>query len=445
MDSIVSDIVVLLLLIVANGLFALAEVGIVASRKARLQQRQQEGDYKATIALELAESPNRFLSTVQIGITLIGIFAGAFGGATLAEKLTPLLASLPFLSSHAASVSLGLVVLLITYLSLIIGELVPKRIGLHSPERIATMVALPMRWLSQLAGPIVTVLSISTDAILHLFGLRESEDPPVTEEEIKVMIDKGTAAGVFADVERTMVGRIFRFGDRTVSSLMTRRPDIVWLDLEDSLEENLHKVLASVYSRLPICRGGLDHVIGIVRAKDLLNQHLSGQGFDLEAALHPAVVVHEALPAVQLLETLRTARTHIVLVIDEHGSIQGLVTLNDILGAIIGDLPSVDESDEPYAVQREDGSWLLDGLLPPEELKEIFQLSALPGEESGTYETLSGFVMMQMGRVPTVADHFQALGLRFEVVDMDGHRIDKILVTPLPPMEEDEEPITTGE
>lgn len=428
MGNLTIQVLIVLLLIIANGIFALSEAAIVASRKARLQQRAQEGDNNALIALTLAEDPNRFLSTVQIGITLIGIFAGAFGGATLAAGIAPYFADIPIIDAYADTISLSLVVILITYLSLIMGELAPKRIALQNPERIALLVAKPMHRLAGLAGPLVSLLSYSTDLLLRLMGIQTTTEPAVTEEEIKVMIEQGAESGVFAAAEQEMVERIFRFGDRTVGSLMTRRPDIVWLDLEDPLEKNLELLASRVYSRLPVCRGALDEVVGVVRAKDLLNQSVEGKPLDLLSALQPPVFVPETLPAIKLLERLRQARTHIVLVIDEHGSIEGLVTLNDILGALVGDLPAVDESDEPYAVQREDGSWFLDGMLPVDDIKALLEIDKLPDEETGNFQTLSGFVMMQMGRVPAVGDYFDAVNLRFEVADMDGYRIDKVLV-----------------
>ena len=428
MNNLSLEILLVLLLIVANGVFALSEAAIVAVRKARLQQRAQDGDRDAQIALDLAENPSRFLSTVQIGITLIGIVAGAFGGATISEKIAVYLAPLPYIGVYADSISFGLVVLVLTYLSLIIGELVPKNIALQNPEQIAMLVAAPMQRLSVIAGPFVTFLSYSTDFLLRLLVIQTNTEPSVTEEEIRVMIEQGTESGVFAAAEQDMVERIFRFGDRTVSSLMTRRPDIVWLDLEDPLAKNLDILSSRVYSRFPVCRGNLDEVIGVVRAKDLLSQHIEGKAIDLAGAVQPPVFVPATLPAIRLLERLRQERTHIVLVIDEHGSIEGLVTLNDILGAIVGDLPAVDESDEPYAVQREDGSWFLDGLLPIDDFKALLDLDKLPDEESGNFETLSGFVIMQMGRLPKVGEAFEAINLRFEVADMDGYRIDKVLV-----------------
>lgn len=428
MGSISAEIIFIFLLIIANGVFALAEVAIVASRKARLHQQAQKGDAKARAALDLVESPNRFLATVQIGITLVGIFAGAFGGATLSKSLATSLRSIPVLEPYADSLGLGIVVVSITYLSLVIGELVPKRIGMHSPERIASLVAVPMRALSSIASPIVSFLGFSTDSVLRLIGINTSEEPPVSEEEINVMIEQGLEAGVFVEAEQDIVQRVFRLGDRTVSSLLTRRPEVVWLDVEDSWENTALKLMNAVYSRLPVCRGDLDKVLGTVRAKDLLNQFLEGKQPDLTACLQEPVFVPETLPAFRLLESFKTYKTHFIFVIDEHGTIQGLVTLHDILGAIVGDLPSIDESDESYAVQREDGAWLLDGMLPIDEFKHIFGLDKLPDEKASNYQALSGFLMMQMGRIPATGDRFELDDLRFEVLDMDGHRVDQVLV-----------------
>ena len=431
MNSISRQTLIILLLIVVNGLFALAEVAVVASRKTRLKQLAKEGDSKAATALELAESPNRFLSTVQVGITLIGVLAGAFGGATLAEEIAVYLRTVPVLSGHADSVSLGLVVFAITYLSLVIGELVPKRIALHNPERIAALIATPMQWLSRLAAPIVAVLSCSTDAVLGLIGLRTSKEPLITEQEITGMIEQGALAGIFAPAEHTMVKRVFRLGDRTVGSLMTLRQDIMWIDLDDPLQDNLKKLSSSIYSRVPVCRGDLDNIVGILRAKDLLRQHLACTSPDIEGLMLEPVFVPESLPALKLLEKLKAERTHIVIVVDEYGTVKGLVTLNDILEAIVGALPSPDETDETYAVRREDGSWLLDGMLPMDEFKDLLGLGRLSEEKTGRFLTLSGYVLTKMGRIPKTGDRFDSAGLKFEIMDMDGNRIDRVLVSPL--------------
>jgi putative hemolysin len=428
MKGITTEIFLILLMVTANGIFAMAEIAIVSSRKARLQQRAAAGDAKAAVALEVASHPNRFLSTVQIGITLVGVLAGAFGGATLSKKIAASLHQVPMLAPYADSIGLGVVVVTIAYLSLVIGELVPKRIGLHSPERIASLVAGPMRSLSVVATPVVWFLSISTDLVLRVVGLRPNSDPPVTEEEIEGMIAQGTEAGVFAPAEQDIVGRVFKLGDRQVRSLMTRRPDIVWLDLNGSWEENRRKMTESAYSRFPVCRGGLDNVVGVVRAKDLLDECLTGQPVDIEASLRLPVFVPEVQSSFRLLETLKQQRTHIALAIDEHGSVEGLITLHDVLEALIGEMPLVDESDEPDAMQRADGSWLLDGLLSFDEFEDLLGLEKRWRANGDDYDTLAGFIMAQLGRIPTAGDAFEAAGLRFEVVDMDGQRVDKVLV-----------------
>lgn len=423
-----SELLFVFLLIIANGVFAMAEAAVVASRKARLQQAADRGNAKARAALDLAENPNRFLSTVQIGITLVGIFSGAFGGATLSKQVASWAANIPALAPYASAIGLVIVVAGITYFSLVIGELVPKRLALQSPEKIAMIVAGPMRLVSTIASPVVSFLSFSTDMVLRLCGVKASNEPSVTEEEIKVMVEQGTQAGVFHTQEQLMVERVFRLGDRNVNSLMTYRPDIVWLDLERPLDENRRLLASSAYSRLPVCRGDLNHIVGVARAKDLLAQYLDNGNIDLQSALQPPVFVPHTQSAFKLMETLRSHRTHIVFAVDEHGNLEGLVTLNDILEALVGDLPAVDESDESYAVQREDGSWLVDGLLAITEFKHLMKLDELPGEDSNDFHTLSGFVMTQLGRIPIVTDHFESAGLRFEVMDMDNHRVDKLLV-----------------
>jgi putative hemolysin len=382
--------------------------------------------------LELANDPNQFLSTVQIGITLVGILAGAFGGATLSTALASSLQALPIVAPYSRAISLALVVFGITYLSVIVGELVPKRLALNSPERIASMLAGPMRALSRLALPLVHLLGLSTDLVLRLLGITPSEEPPVTEEEIRALIKQGTQAGMIDEAERAMVERVFRLGDRRVSAVMTPRTEIVWLDRNAPPAEVRRKITESVHSRFVVAEGSLDHVLGVIQAKDLLVHALSDQSLHLTAALQQPLFVPESMRAMRVLELFKQSRTHVALVVDEYGSVQGLVTPNDILEAIVGDLPEAGELIEPLAVQREDGSWLLDGMLPIDELKEILQLGPMPGEDQGVYQTLAGFVMMQLGRIPVVADYFEWGGLRFEVMDMDGNRIDKVLAMPVP-------------
>ncbi|AFZ30527.1 protein of unknown function DUF21 [Gloeocapsa sp. PCC 7428] len=425
------EILIIFLLIVANGIFAMSEMAIVSSRKARLQQLANEGNAKARAALKLAESPNNFLSTVQVGITLIGILTGAFGGATIARTLAGYLQQIPGLAPYSQAIAFGIVVLIITYLSLILGELVPKRLALNNPERIAANIATPMRTIAAIVSPAVYFLSASTDFVLRLLGIGPSSEPLVTEEEIKVLIEQGTEAGTFEAAEQDMVERVFRLGDRPVSALMTPRPEIVWLDLEDSLEVNRHRIIDGGHSRFPVCQGGLDNVLGIVPVSDLLARCLSNQPLDLTVSLRQPVFVPESTRGLKVLEMFKQTGTHIALVVDEYGVIQGLVTLNDILIEIVGDVPSDDDQEEPQAVQREDGSWLLDGMLSIDEFFELFAIKEIPAEHRGSYQTLGGFVITHLGRIPTASDYFEWQGMRIEVVDMDGNRVDKVLAAPM--------------
>ncbi len=426
------DALIVVLLIFANGIFSMSEMALVSARKARLQQLVNQGNRKALVAMELADAPNRFLSTVQIGITLVGIFAGAFGGATISQHLVGVIAQIPLLAPYSEGLSLALVVMAITYLSLIVGELVPKRLALNAPEAIAVAVASPMRTLSGIASPVVHLLSYSTELVLRILNIRPSSEPQVTEEEVKLLIQQGTEAGTFETAEQEMLERVLHLGDRRVSSIMTPRPEIIWLDLEDTSEENRQQLLATNHSRFPVCRGSLDEVLGIVQVNELLSRCLLDQPFDLTAALQQPLYIPEGTKALKVLEFFKQSGMHLALVVDEYGVIQGLVTLNDVMEAIVGDLPDLREEDDPSAIQREDGSWLVDGTLSVERFKEMFGIQELPAEDRGNYHTLAGFVVSFLGHIPTAADHFSWGGFRFEVMDMDGNRVDKVLVMPEP-------------
>ncbi|MBD2597756.1 hypothetical protein BCD64_11850 [Nostoc sp. MBR 210] len=430
MSSITSEILIILVLIIANGIFSMSEMAVVSARKVRLQQLANQGDANARAALKLAESPNNFLSTVQVGISLIGILTGAFGGATIANRLAVYIKLIPVLAPYSEPVSFGIVVLIITYLSLIIGELVPKRLALNNPERIAAFVAIPMRALAAIASPAVHLLSASTELVLRILGITPSEEPQVTEEEIKILIEQGTEAGTFEEAEQDMVERVFRLGDRPVSSFMTPRPDIVWLDLEDTAEENRQKMTENGYSRYPVCQGGLDNVLGIIPVTDLLARSFRNEALDLTVGLRQPVFVPESTRGLKVLELFKQTITHMAIVVDEYGVIQGLVTLNDIMSEIVGDVPADLDEDEPQYVQREDGSWLLDGMLPVEKFFELFEMEEWD-DERGSYQTLGGFVITHLGRIPSAADHFEWEGMRVEVMDMDGNRVDKVLVVPM--------------
>ncbi|MTJ06678.1 hemolysin family protein [Anabaena sp. UHCC 0204] len=430
MSSISFEILTILVLILANGIFSMSEMAVVSARKVRLQQLANQGDVNANAALRLAESPNHFLSIVQVGITLINILNGVFGGATIAKRLEEYIKPIPTLANYSHAIAVGIVVLIITYLSLIVGELVPKRLALNNPERVAALVAIPMSALAKLASPIVYLLSASTDLVLRILGITPSTEPQVTEEEIKILIEQGTEAGTFEEAEQDMVERVFRLGDRPVTYLMTPRPDIVWLDLDDSSEENRYKMMESAYSRYPVCQEGLDNVLGIIPVTDLLARSLRNEPLDLTLGLRQPVFVPESTRGLKVLELFKQTVTHMALVVDEYGVIQGLVTLNDIMSEIVGDVPAEPGQDEPHAVQREDGSWLVDGMLGIEEFLELFGMEELETQERGNYQTLGGFVITHLGRIPTAADHFEWDGMRFEVMDMDGNRVDKVLVAP---------------
>jgi putative hemolysin len=425
------DVLILAGLFFLNGLFAMSEIAIVSSRKIRLQQAVEDGKASAKIALQLASEPGRFLSTVQVGITLIGIMSGAFGEAALSGKLATLLAQFPQVEPYARALATALVVMGITYFSLIIGELVPKRLALLTPEKIAMFMARPMNWLSTLTYPLVRVLSLSSDLVLWVLRAKKSDEPLVTEKEIKLMIEQGAEAGVFHKSEREMVSNVMRLDALRVGAIMTPRMDIFHLDVEDPIEENRRKLVDCPYSVVPVCRDGLDNVLGFVQAKDLLRRALNGEAVELAAAVRPAHFIPKSLSPMQLLEEFKRAKTAMGLVVDEYGEIAGLVTLKDVLEAIVGDIPSEEIEEEPEAVQREDGSWLLDGTLSIEKFKQMFDVDELPDEATGNFHTIGGFVMLQLGHVPKAADHFNWDGLCFEVVDMDKNRVDKIMVSPV--------------
>ncbi len=427
-----SEALFVLLLVLANGLFSMSEFAIISARKARLQQRADAGDRGAQGALKLADSSDQFLSAIQVGITVIGVLAGAVSGATFAGALGAWLGRIRWLAPYADTVALILVVSLITYLTLVLGELVPKRIALNNPEKIAAAVARPMRLFLLITRPMVRFLSFSTHLVLRGLGVHPSDDVGVTEEEIRALLEEGAEAGVIAEAEQDMVESVFLLGDRLASSLMTPRPDVVWLDLDDPPELLRRKIMDSPYSRFPVCEGSLDNVLGEVKAKDLLVRLWEGELFDLRAMAQAPLYVPEIMPALKVLEEFRQSGTQLALVIDEYGSVQGVVTLTDILEAIVGDIPSAATQDQPQVVRREDGSWLVDGMLPIEEFKSAMDLEDLPGEEQGLYQTVAGFVVSQLGQVPDATDHFVWEGLRFEVMDMDGPRVDKILVAAAP-------------
>lgn len=431
MSAIATEIFFVLVLIIANGIFSGSEIAVVSSRKVRLEQMASRGNSKARAALRLVNSPNDFFSTVQIGITLIGILSGAVGGATLAQRIKPTLDTIPLLRPYNEGISVVIVVTIITYLSLVVGELAPKRVALSNPEKIACTVAKPMRSLSFITAPFVRILSVYTDALLNILGVRATEEQAMTEEEIKVLIEQATESGTFEESEQEMLERVFRFGDRRIKTLMTPKFDITWLDINTPLEELEHLVRESNHSRFPVARENLNNCLGILRGKNFLSARLSGQEVNLETILQPPLHVPENMTALKVLEEFKRTGIHMALITDEYGNIEGLVTLNDLMEAIVGDITAREDLEQPMVVRREDGSLLVDGLLPTDELKDLLDKESLAEEETGNYHTLAGFVITFLKYIPKAGDRFEWDGLRFEVVDMDGTRVDKVLITPI--------------
>lgn len=425
------DVALLIFLTILNGLFAMSEMALAASRKARLQVMAETGDAGALVAMELHDNPTQFLSTVQIGITSIGVLNGILGDAAFSGALSAWLHEQFELSTQVASVTAtGLVVMIITFITIIFGELVPKRVGQMYPETVARLVAQPMKWLSKITKPFVLLLAACTEAILKVLGVHDTGGRGVTEEEIAASLEEGLDAGVIEANEHLMVRNVFRLDDREVGSMMIPRSDIAWLNLDAEMKENLAVIALHGHSRYPVCRGGLDDVIGVITAQQILHQITQGQTNDLSLGLQPAVFVPETLSGMELLDHFRASAVQMVFVVDEYGEVQGVITLRDVLEAITGEFTTPQDGSS-WATQREDGSWLFDGLIPVPELKDRLELKALPDEDRGRYNTLAGMVMMLLGRLPKTADAVEWEGWRFEVVDMDGKRIDKLLVTRL--------------
>lgn len=425
------QLLLLFVLILFNGLFSLSETAIISAKRARLQQRAEAGDDRAAGALALMDKPDRFLSTVQIGITLIGVLSGAIGESSLGKIIQDALvnAGLPQPTAQTAGFVLGIGV--ITYLSLVLGELVPKTLALGNPENLAARIAGPMQFLSKVATPLVSLLSASTRGILRILGIKPSEEPAVTQDEVKILIDQGTKAGVFDEGEQEIVERLFRAADRRVTSVMTPRREIVTLDIEDTWDVNAAKIAAAPHSTFPVCVGGLDELVGVVAIKSLWwYQEQREQDPDLRALAREPLFLAEHKLALEALEDFRSASRSIGLVVDEYGNVVGLITLHDLLEALVGEIGTEGEpADDHSVVRRDDGTWLLDGMLPVDEFLHVLGIREAP-EDSRDYSTLGGFVMSQMEQIPRPGDAFAWSGCRFEVLDMDGHRVDKVLVTP---------------
>ena len=423
------EIAILFALILLNGLFAMSEIALVTARKARLQKLIDEGDSGAAAAVKLGEDPTRFLSTIQIGITSIGVLNGIVGEAALAAPLAAWLERLGVPLPYGGYAATGLVVVLITYFSIVVGELVPKRIGQSYPETFARLVARPINFLALATKPFVLLLSTSTRTLLRLLGVKETSGSPVTEEEIHAMLVEGTTAGVIESHEHTMVRNVFRLDDRQIGSLMVPRGDVVCLDIDAPFEDTLQRIEESDHARFPVVRGGMDNILGVINARQWMTKALRDRSQGLnQQTLQTALYVPETITGMELLDNFRLSDVHMAFVIDEYGEVQGIVTLQDLIEAITGEFQPRDP-ETSWALQREDGSWLLDGHIPVPELKDRLNLDAVPEEERGRYHTLSGMVMLLTGALPRVTDSVEWEGWKLEVVDMDGKTIDKILAT----------------
>jgi putative hemolysin len=421
------EISIVLLLTVINGALAMSEMAIVSSRKVRLESMARRANAGARIALELIAEPSRFLSTVQIGITLVGIFAGAYGGATLAGPLGAFLDEFAWIAPHGDQAAIVVVVVAITYLSLIIGELVPKRIALANPEKTASLISRPMRLLSLVAAPAVWLLRISTDAIIRALRLSNTRTAVVTEEEVKSLIAEGTRAGIFVPQERDMIGGVLRLADRAVRSIMTLRSDIAWIDKEADREAIIALVESTPHTEFLVGDGSIDNAVGLVGARDLLRAALREEPLNIARLVRPALFVAEQTPVFKLIDLFRRQGVRIAVVVDEYGGTEGLVTATDVLEGIAGALPDRDEEEGPGFVQRPDGSWLVDGLMPVDEFEDVCSVAGM--REEGDFDTVAGFIIHRLGRLPRVGDRVRRDDMVLEVVDMDGRRIDKVLVS----------------
>ncbi|NLG19135.1 MAG: HlyC/CorC family transporter [Fibrobacter sp.] len=426
MENIWAELVIIFVLILFNGFFAMSEIAIISARKPRLQQKAKKGSAGAKAALELATSPTRFLSSIQVGITTIGVLTGAFGGATIAWQLQSLIINIKPLAPYSESISLVLVVVGISYFTLILGELVPKRLALRDPEQISVVISRPMNFISTVATPFIKLLSFSTDTALHFLRARTSTTPLITQEEITNAIDMGTKAGLVEPDEQRMITRVFEFGDRQAHSIMTPRTEVIWLDTVDSFEENLKSIKETPHSRYPVVREDPDVIVGIINARDLLKFAANPSQMKLERYLHSPLYIPEHMPILKVLELFRRHPLHFAVVIDEYGGFSGIITPIDLLQAIVGELPAEEEPRVPAISKEIDGYWIIDGSLPIQEFKVHFNVSDMPEEQR--YGTISGFSMMMLGHVPKTGDRFSWNGYDFQVTEMSNHTVSKLRV-----------------
>ena len=439
MSEVVTEIILLFVLILINGMFSMAEMAVVSSRRARLQASLEDGDQRAKTVLDLLDNPNDFFSTIQIAITLIGVITGAVGAQTFSHYLVDVLVKVPFLKGVAQPLSVLLISSLITYFSLVIGELIPKRIATNNPEKIAMTMCGPIRVLSKIFLPVVRILSFSTETGLKIIGIKEVEESAVSEDEIKVMIEQGKQDGVFEENEQDIVESVFRLSDQTVDALMTPRTELDWIDLEAPVEESLKEIADSTYHYFPLVRGNPDNVVGVISSKALLDAYIRGSDIDLEKIAEPPLFVPESKPALSLLDDLKASESNFAVVLDEYGGFSGMITPYDLLNELVGDVTNIGEepNDEDEVLVRDDGSWSFDGMIDIEEFKETIGVKELPDEARIGYQTLAGFILSQTGSIPAAGYSFDWTDFHFEIVDMDGLRIDRVFVNRIEPQPEE--------
>ena len=439
MSEVVTEIILLFVLILINGMFSMAEMAVVSSRRARLQASLEDGDQRAKTVLDLLDNPNDFFSTIQIAITLIGVITGAVGAQTFSHYLVDVLVKVPFLKGIAQPLSVLLISSLITYFSLVIGELIPKRIATNNPEKIAMAMCGPIRVLSKIFLPVVRILSFSTETGLKIIGIKEVEESAVSEDEIKVMIEQGKQDGVFEENEQDIVESVFRLSDQTVDALMTPRTELDWIDLEAPVEESLKEIADSTYHYFPLVRGNPDNVVGVISSKALLDAYIRGCDIDLEKIAEPPLFVPESKPALSLLDDLKASESNFAVVLDEYGGFSGMITPYDLLNELVGDVTNIGEepNDEEEVLVRDDGSWSFDGMIDIEEFKETIGVKELPDEARIGYQTLAGFILSQTGSIPAAGYSFDWTDFHFEIVDMDGLRIDRVFVNRIEPQPEE--------
>jgi putative hemolysin len=422
------EIILLFSLIVINGVLAMSEVALLTSKRAKLSAMASRGKKSAEVAIRISEDPTQFLSTIQIGITSIGLLSGIVGESIFAKPLAIWLQSVGVPDGVADVSATVFVVLIVTFIAITVGELVPKRIGQSNPEQIATVIATPMLILSKVTKPFVVILTVTTNTLLRLFGIGKHKEATVTEDEIEAILDEGSVAGLIEDQERELVKNVFRLDDRKLGSLMVPRSEIIFVDINDPEAESFNQIAQSVRSRIPVCDGGLDSIIGVLTAKTALSTVARGEKLSLQENLDPPLYVPETLTGMDLLEQFKQSRTHIAFVVDEYGGLEGLVTIQDIFDTLIGEIVTEgEEATDP--VQRDDGSWLFEGDTSIPEIKDCLAIDELPEQDKGRYHTVSGLILLLLGKMPIAGDSVVLADWKLEVVDMDGRRIDKILAT----------------